>query len=464
MELSVADLLLIIKKQNEIIKKQAEEIEMLKAEIERLKAQLSKNSKNSSIPPSKNKFGERYRKENNKEKQKAGGTEGHKGKNLKVSENPTEIIYHSPERCEYCGRTLENEPESKINEKCRQEIEIKIEKIIINHYTTEKCCPHCKNKTEGKYPENIKSTVQYGPTIKSVVSYLSTEQMIPINRIQKTFDELFGIRMSQGTIVRFNEELARKSEPVVRTIITELKRSERINADETGLYVENKRGWAFVFSTERLTYIAFNKNRSFKALEEIGILTDYKGSIISDFYPIYRKFPDIKNFFCNAHLLRDLTFVTDIEKRNWSKEMIDLLLNLKKLTEKKPFGFIIRRYFMSKKYDLILNRGFKEELIFKNTNKNTHSYKLLNRMLMYKDGIIGFVYFNYIPFTNNQAERDIRPIKVQQKISGTFRTKKGADNYLIVKSVISTLKKQKMPVLDSLNKIFNNQPLTFNFM
>lgn len=463
MELSVADLLLIIKNQNEIIEKQAKEIELLKAEIESFKKQLSKNSKNSSIPPSKNKFGERYRKENNKEKQKVGGQEGHKGNNLKISESPTENRYHSPERCEYCGKSLENEPESKINEKYRQEVEIKIEKVIINHYITEKSCPHCKKKTEGKYPENITSTVQYGTTIKTGVSYLSIQQMIPINRIQTIFDELLGIRMSQGTIIKFNEELAIKSEPVVRTIITEIKRSERINTDETGLYVENKRGWAFVFSTEKLTYIAFNKNRSYKALEEIGILSDYKGSIVSDFYPIYRKFPDIKNFFCNAHLLRDLTFVTDIEKRNWSKEMIDLLLNLKKLTEEKPFYYKLKRYFLALKYNSILNKGFKEESTFQKNKKNTESYKLLNRMLLYKDGIIGFAYFNYIPFTNNQAERDIRPIKVQQKISGTFRTKKGAVNYLTVKSVISTLKKQNMSVLDSLTKIFNNQPLAFNY-
>jgi len=460
MEVNVIELL-------QIIERQAKEIEQLKTRIKELEDLLSKgnkNSKNSSIPPSKNNFGERYRNEKKKEEKKVSEEKKKpKRNNLEISENPTEKVYHSPEVCEHCGKSLLEEPESKINEKYRQELELKILKIIKNHHIVEKSCPYCNHKTEGKYPEEIKSTVQYGTTVKTLSSYLSNRQMIPLNRVEKTFKELFELNVSQGTIIRFNDELARKSELEIKRIKDKIQKSSKIFADESGIYVKNKRMWVYVHSTELLSYFACQENRSFEALEKIGILKDYKGSLITDFYAIYRKYKEIRNFFCNAHLLRELTFVSDIEKRSWSKKMIEILLKLKKIKEEKPLYYKIERYYLNKRYDSIIKNGLKEELSFKNSDeKKSQSQKLLERLTKYKDGYLGFAYYDNIPFTNNQAERDIRPIKVQQKISGTFRTQKGADNYLGIMSIISTLNKQKMPVLESLRKIFDNQTLIFN--
>ncbi len=461
-----------IEKQAVIIKEQAKRIEALEFEVKSLKAQLSKNSNNSSIPPSKNKFGTRHRNNNKKDSKnnkKVGGQEGHKGKNLQISDEVTEKKVHLPDNCEKCGEPLKDVDIKELREKFRQEVELKIQKIIINHYLGEKICPKCGFKNIGKYPSNIKSSVQYGDIVKSFASYLSSAQLIPYARLAKTFSDLFIINLSAGSLFNFNKLMADKSKPVLEDVKTNLQNSNVIHVDETGFKVENHRSWCFVFSNEFFTFLDFNKGRSYDALREIGILNDYNGNIITDFWPIYRKFENITNSFCNAHLLRELAFVSEIEKRTWADEISNILSTLNNMSKDKSSLYIIKRYLLIRKFDKIIKNALISEIPFlekipkpnRGRKKQTASKNLLDRLQKYKDGYLRFAFDNNIPFTNNQAERDFRFIKAQQKISGTFRTTEGAKNFLQISSLISTFKKQNIPVLEALKDMLQDKKIVF---
>jgi transposase len=259
-------------------------------------------------------------------------------------------------------------------------------------------------------------------------------------------------------------------------------KSDLIHADETGLYCENGRYWCFVFSNTKFTYLDINKSRSKKALDEIGILNNYTGNLETDFYAMYRKYPDIKNYFCNAHLLRELTFIHEIEGKYWGKRFMNTLLKLKSL-DRTQNNFISQRDDLISslktiiKYNLEIEtrlqeenlRNLEEERVKKRLKKKigkkaqTPANNLLNRLNKYLDGYLGFTYNIVIPFTNNQGERDLRFIKVQQKISGTFRTLNGAKNFLKRASLISTFKKQKLNVLESLQDLLLGKTIAFDY-
>ena len=252
-----------------------------------------------------------------------------------------------------------------------------------------------------------------------------------------------------------------------------LQESNLMHADETGLYCNGKLHYAYVFSNKNLSYFNINKSRSKKALDEIELLDNFNGNLVTDFYAMYRKYPNITNYFCNAHLLRELTFIHEIDGKYWAKDLMDILLKLKNLNRNdKNFHSERERYI--KLFDKIIKDNLKKETELQKNNKGskekkskgkvaqTKSKNLLDRLKEYKDGYLGFVLKDNIPFTNNQAERDFRFIKVQQKISGTFRSFEGAENFLKISSIISTIKKQNLNVLTTLNNILLSKDITLN--
>ena len=448
------------------------ENQKLKLENKKLREELGKNSNNSSKAPSSNKLGFRHRNKNKKSKKKVGGQEGHKGHNLKKEELADEEITHVANSCPKCGTDLSKVEIKKIIERYRQEIDILTKKLVINHRLGVKLCPNCGAEILGDYPKHISKSVQYGNRLKAFSSYLSSYQLIPYNRLKILFDDLFSINIGAGSLYNFNKEMADKSEYLLEYIKKLLQESNLIHADETGLYCKGKLHYGYVFSNKNLTYFDINKSRSQKALDEIGILTNYTENLVTDFYAMYRKYPNLTNYFCNAHLLRELTFIYEIDGKYWAKRLIDVLINLKNLNkEDKDYHSKKKRYL--KLFDKIIDDNLKIEIRLQENNKKTKDKKsrgkvpqtksknILDRLKKYKDGYLGFVLDDDIPFTNNQAERDFRFIKVQQKISGTFRSFEGAKNFLKTSSIISTIKKQNLSVLDSLNNILlqNNIPL-----
>jgi len=468
-----------LKAENKELKRENKE---LKAEIKKLKGENSKDSNNSSKPPSSNKFGSRHRNNKKKSNRKVGGQAKHKGNNLNRSETSDADIIHSPDYCINCGIDLSKTDLSGYQEKYRQEIDIVVQKYIKNHHLGYKVCPKCGKVIYGKYPSHIKSNLQYGTTLRSFSSYLSTVQLIPYHRLSKLFDDLFNIPLSSASIYNFNTKVSNNIENTLEDIKSNILRSDLIHADETGLYCNNKRYWGYVFSNKSFTYLDFNKSRSKNALDEFGILNKYTGKLMTDFYAMYRKYPNIDNYFCNAHLMRELTFLHEIDGKYWAKRFFNILLSLKNLDRK------AKNYKKEKKHLIYLLKSIiktnlsietrlheenvkkiEEERLKKDLKKRrgkfaqTNAKNLLDRLNENLEGYLGFAHNINIPFTNNLAERDFRFIKIQQNISGTFRTEEGVSNFLRIASVISTLKKQNLNILESLKTILLGKKLILDY-
>ena len=464
-----------LKVQEEQLKVQAIIIEELKEQITELTAKLAKNSNNSHKPPTSDNLSDRKQGKKNKKtkgKKSSGGQKDHKGVTLQISSEVDEKIIHSPEACDICGESLTKESIESVNEKFRQEVDLAIKKVIRNHHIAYKICPKCKVKIKGQYPVGINSAVQYSNNIQVISAYLSIFQMIPSNRLIGTFEDIFSLKLSEGSIYNWNKKVASKVKKTVDVIKQNLLKSDILHVDETGCYIEDARYWAYVFSNQSFTFLDFNKGRSKKALNEIGFLSQYKGDLMSDYYSMYQTYSNyIENYFCNAHLLRDLRFIEEVEKRDWAKKMKILLLEIKNLSENQTLLYPFKRYLLSKKYDIIIENGLKEEEPYlkklvqskskQGRKKQTKSKNILDRMKKQKRGILGFAYYLNVPFTNNLAERDLRFLKVKQKISNLFRSKIAAKEYFQIASFISTMRKQNLPVLESLYKVMMDKEVVF---
>jgi len=464
-----------LKVQAEQLKAQEIIINELKIQITDLTSKLAKNSNNSHKPPTSDNLSDRKqgkKNKNTKGKKSSGGQKDHKGVTLQISSEVDEKIIHSPEACDICGESLIKESIESTNEKFRQEVDIAIEKLIRNHHIAYKICPKCKVKIKGQYPVGINSAVQYSNNIKVISAYLSIFQMIPSNRLTGTFEDIFSLKLSEGSIYNWNKKVASKVKETVDVIKQNLLKGDILHVDETGCYIEDARYWAYVFSNQFFTFLDFNKGRSKKALNEIGFLSQYKGDVMSDYYSMYQTYSNyIENYFCNAHLLRDLRFIEEVEKRDWAEKMKILLLEIKNLSENQTLLFPFQRYLLSKKYDILIEDGLKEEEPYlkkiiqskskQGRKKQTKSKNILDRMKKQKRGILGFAYYLNVPFTNNLAERDLRFLKVKQKISNLFRSKIAAKEYFQIASFISTMKKQNLPVWESLYKVMMDKEIVF---
>ena len=455
-----------IKEQAKQIKELTEIVKALKEKIINLEHKLSKDSNNSHKPPRSNKFGKRHRNKKKKSDKKPGGQPKHPGKTLKIKE-ADEIKIHYPHNCEYCNKNLDNESPLSNSEKFRQEIKIIIKKKIINHHIGSKTCPFCKNETKGKYPYGINTNIQYSDNIKSLSTYLFHYQLIPYRRVAHVFKSLFGINLSPGTVYNFNEKFSKEAKLTYKQIKKMIINSDLIHADETGIKVNGSNYYCYVFSNKKVTYLDIHKSRSQKALDSFNILSNFNGNLVTDFYPIYRQYQNLTNYFCNAHLLRDLTFIYEVEKREWATKMIDLLLRMKMfshLYNHTDEQEQLQKLYLEIEFENLLDEALKEEKPYLNMEKRkqSKSKNIIDRLKEFYIGYLGFFNDKEVPFTNNIAEKDFRMYKVKQNISGTFRTEKDAKKFTEAFSIISTVVKQKMPILESIKNIFQGNNLVFD--
>ena len=270
---------------------------------------------------------------------------------------------------------------------------------------------------------------------------------------------MFDISLSQGTIVNFNKNCHEELEPIENNIKNSITNyAGAVHFDETGIYIDKKRQWLHVASNDKYTYYEAHEKRGKKATDDINILPNFTGTAVHDCFKTYHKYTNCDHALCNAHILRELNGISELEKQKWAEPMKNLLIEIKKevdstwntanaLTLDKIEAF-------EKRYDQILEDGFKEDYIAnsklyseKKVKKST-SLNLLNRLSGYKNQILAFMYDFDIPFDNNLAERDLRMTKVKQKISGTFRSKDGANAFTRIRGYVSTVRKNGLNTLD----------------
>ena len=454
----------IIQNQNDQIQALKEMVHQLTERVRELEARLNKNSQNSNRPPSSDGLSRKDRRaKERKSKKKRGGQKGHEGNQLKMTASPDRRTIHRATRCRRCNESLAGVAVK--GHKRRQVFDMpRIEIEVTEHQAEVKECPHCGTITEALFPEGVTRPAQYGSRIKGFITYLSQYQLIPYERITELLEDLCGVRISTGTIYNVNRtayEAGAESEAQVREL---LKKQTLLHTDETGVFCGGSLNWLHVLSTDRLTYYCIHARRGKEAIEDMGIIPGYSGRLMHDFWGSYLSY-ECGHVFCNAHVIRELTGIHEDYGQKWAADMIGLLLSAKKQTDsrtKRLNSVTIGKF--EKSYDRNVTRGFRcnphlsEQSGRRGRKKKSKPLNLLVRLRDYKAGILGFMYDFTVPFDNNQAERDLRMAKVQQKISGCFRSDEGGLFFARIRGYISTVKKHNANVFDALLGLFENRP------
>jgi transposase len=437
-------------------------IEKLQKRVEELEHQVKKNSHNSNKPPSSDGMRkQRGKKSRKKSRNTPGGQKGHEGWQLKMSPNPDHQQIHDVKQCRSCNESLKGTEASDYDRRQVFDIpEVKLE--VTEHRAVIKECPFCGCINKADFPEGVKRPTQYGKRIKGLAVYLSQYQLLPYDRLVDFMNDIFGFTLSKGTVYNFNKQGYDLLKPVEEKTKELLKKSPILHSDETGISCDKTLQWLHVASTSFLTYYLIHAKRGKDAMDDMGILSDYKGRVIHDFWKPYFRY-DVLHGMCNAHTIRELTFIYEEYKQKWADEMIGLLLRIKKKVDCCARGLCASTIqAFEKDYDRIIKKGFLKNPRLPGENhkrgrkKQTKARNLLSRLESYKNEILAFMFDISVPFDNNQAERDLRMVKVQQKLSGCFRSEDGAKIFCRIRGYISTIRKNDLNVFDALQGVFDD--------
>jgi len=452
----------------DLIEQLSEQVALLEARVKTLEEQLAKNSHNSHKPPSSDGLKKKNRSLRQRGQRQVGGQKGHNGHTLKRVTNPDKIKLHRVDRCSGCGSSLKDTTAQAYES--RQVFDVPPAKIMVTEHRAEiKNCPHCHATTKGDFPEGITQPVQYGSRLKAQAVYLMNQHLIPYERTCEIFADFYDHRISAGTLFNFNQACFQDLEKPVESIKAQIIASDVAHFDETGLRSAGKVHWLHSASTEEHTYYAVHQKRGQEAMSKIGILPDFKGTAVHDFFKSYLKYEGCSHSLCNAHLLRDLNFIIEQDEQKWAENIKHLLLTIKKTVAKaradgKMHLDKVKIKEFEQKYREIVAKGFKENPEYpcrRKRKKRTKAQNLLRRLESYMRETLAFMYDFEVPFDNNLAERDIRMVKVQQKISGCFRTIDGANVFCRIRSYISTVRKQGANALTALQAVFDGNPSSF---
>ncbi len=373
--------------------------------------------------------------------------------------------------CKECGHILEG-IETEVYEK-RQVFDIPpVNLIVTEHRSQIKTCPHCGKLNKANFPESVKYPVQYGPNILASAIYCKNYQFIPYERVSELFNDVMGIKICSATIIRAEKECFRNLENFENTIREKLIASPILHCDETGMKVQGKRHWLHVASTDKYTCYFAHPKRGSEAIDAMGILPEFKGVAVHDGWKPYNGY-NCDHALCNAHLQRELTGIEENYKQQWAKDMNELLSEMKKYTDEckeeqvKDLDFEQVKA-LEKRFNALVEKGIEENPPSLNPerqgkrgiNPKTKARNLLDRFIEHKEKILRFLKDFNVPFENNQAERDVRMMKLQQKISGTFRTMQGAEAFCRIRAYISTIKKNGLPVLEGVLAALKGAPIT----
>ncbi len=450
-------------------------IAQLVERLQSLEARLAQDSHNSSKPPSSDGF-TRSRSPKKRSLRKAsgqtpGGQNGHQGHALQQSDQPDTIVEHLPATCDHCQHDLTTfAPLSGFEP--RQVFDLPPQRLqVTEHRAYTRQCPHCQQVTSGVFPEQVSNWVQYGPGLRALAVYLVTYQLLPYARACELLNELYTCSLSPGTLANLVAECHDQLEVPEQAIKTALTRAAVLHCDETGLYVEGKRHWLHVASTAKLTHYAHHASRGSKATDEIGILPAFRGTAVHDGWYSYQAYSQAQHALCNAHHLRELTFVHEQLGQAWAGEFKTLLLELKVEVEAavragQSHLRAQRLAHYEKSYQDLITTGLRANPPpecgwpkgKRGKVKQSKTKNLLDRLDRQREQVLLFGYRFEVPFDNNQAERDIRMVKVQQKVSGCFRSQAGAEYFCRIRGYLSTMKKQGENLLAALSNTFAGQP------
>jgi len=427
----------------------AHRVEDLEAQVLELKAK--KDSTNSSVPPSQDQNkAPRNKSLRKKSGRSKGGQKGHKGYTLEITQTPDETIDYVPEFCQQCGENLEKLPG--ICAERRQVVDIPpIRPTYTEHRIYRKVC-WCGHVTKSNFPANIKAPIQYGAGIESMTAYFSVRQYLPYRRMKECFQDLFGVSISEGSLVSAVRRMAYKSLPIYTRIKQNIMHSPVVGADETGAKVNGKKAWFWTWQDPQNTFITVDPTRGFKHIKQLFPNGLTNSVLVSDCWAAQLKTPAAGHQLCIAHLQRELNFFIELYDDWWSKSLKKLLQIAQKL--KSEIGNYQKEHPKRNQLEFHL-----EKLLAYEIDKQPTKIKpFQKRLIKYKEYLFPFLYHQGVPADNNASERAIRNVKVKQKISGQFFSQNNAMDFAIIRSVIDTATKNEANVFNSLRLVANLQP------
>jgi transposase len=458
--------------QNERLRAEASDLRGHNFQLQRRNAELeslvTRDSHNSSRPPSTDPpWAKRTKSLRRPSGRRPGGQAGHRGQTLRRSARPDRVVEHRPRECHSCHARLDSA--QLLGHRRQQVVEVVPARLrVTEHWLAVVRCRACGKRTRGEFAGAVRSGVQYGAGVKARVLYLQQYQLLPYARTAEAMRDLFGCRLSAGTVTNIVREC---SDGLVETelkIKKRLRRSHVIHADETGLRVEGKLSYVHVASTPHLTHYGADARRGKAAMDEIGILPAYRGTCVHDGWLSYTFYPKCRHALCGAHLLRELIYFEELseETKGWASPLKELLLEMKGEAERACAEGATRLAAgrlteLRASYDRLVAAGLEappppevpEQVCRQARN-------LLLRLERRKEEVLRFLTDFSVPWDNNQAERDLRMIKLQQKTSGCFRTEDGARRFCRIRSYISTMRKQGRGVLEALAGACRGAPLS----
>jgi transposase len=443
-------------------------ISELQRENAELRAQVAKDSHNSSKPPSSDGLKRHFHATRPRSDRKTGGQQGHPGYTLERKATPDHIQTHRPTRCKQCQQDLSGAAGQVVERRQVQDVPpLRLE--ATDHVVEQVSCPVCASLTRGTFPEGISAPVQYGPHLRALATYLHHGQLLPYERTCQAVEALTEAHISERTLERWEHDAARRVSPQVQRIVEYAQASMHGHGDETGYRLNGQLQWLHTFSTRFLTYLFPHAKRGREALNAQGIWPHFHGVAMHDRWASYDAY-GAGHQWCKAHLFRDLTFLQETYQHSWAERMRSLLSAMHAARQEwTARGQIhlpdVERAAWVTEYFLILQEGYTEirpatPVPRRRGRPKQHPAKnLLDALVRHAEWVIGFLDDGSLPFTNNLAERDLRLLKVQQKISGTFRSHTGAVTFCILRSYLATLQKQGHSLFSSLSQVFHNHPL-----
>ena len=447
-----------------VTEQQATHIAELEAKLADFEIRLGRTPRNSSMPPSAEGFSKPPSRAQRRAaaKRKPGKQPGTEGKHLAQVAEPDEVVTHVPASCERCGAGLGGAPI--VDTEHRQVFDLPDIALMVSEHVAEKRRCVCGCETKALFPRAASAPAVYGPGVRALAAYLAVHQHLPLERTAQLFKDVLGQEVSVGAISKMISEAADGTTEFTEHVRVLLRGADTVHFDETGARVNGRLAWVHGASNAALTLLDCHGRRGALAMEDLGVIAHMSGIAVHDGWRPYRRF-EVTHALCNAHHLRELEGVGVVWDQGWANDLADLLIEAKVAVEEAIEGGATTLdattlHSIRVRYGTLIAKGFAANpapTVGKRCGYNKKAYNLLVRLDTQRADVLRFCCDFRAPFTNNQAERDIRLVKLQQKISGSWRTTTGARDFCAIRSYISTLKKNHRDVLGGLRLLFDGQ-------